>query len=470
MDQGRTCADRMLLERLHDPPENGDVDVRDSSRILFVDDEAPARRAFARIMTRHGFLVDVATGGMEAMRMAKQHAYPVVATDLQMPDMDGLSLVEHLRTVHPDTVFIFVTGCPQFDLDRLPHPDRSAYQVLNKPWDEHELVHTITRAMELRGGRRTPSYGSILLLEDNLADADLIRARLGSWLSIENAELRHVCTLRDATRALYDEPTAVILADLSLPDAAGLDAVRRLHATAADSAIVVLTGLDDDELGLRAIELGAQDYLSKNSASGASLSRAIRFAFERKRAARRLARLAYHDPLTGLANRALFSDRLQRAIAAASRAGSRLAIVFVDLDDFKPVNDRYGHDVGDELLQEIACRLKGATRASDTVARLGGDEFALLIEDLGSTEDIVRTLERLVLRFEEPVGLQRCEITVGASIGAAVSSAGGQEGAGLLKQADQAMYAAKARPGTSWEVYTTESSPAGESSPMDESA
>jgi len=150
---------------------------------------------------------------------------------------------------------------------------------------------------------------------------------------------------------------------------------------------------------------------------------------------------ALHDALTGLPNRALFLDRLEHALARAIRGGSEVAVLFLDLDRFKTVNDSLGHAAGDELLCAVSRRIVGCMRAADTAARLGGDEFAVLLEDLDSTHEAVRVAERIIAALEEPIGVADREVFVGASIGIATGAYGAAD---LLRHADVAMYRAKA--------------------------
>ncbi|MGQ0538587.1 MAG: putative bifunctional diguanylate cyclase/phosphodiesterase [Gemmatimonadaceae bacterium] len=165
---------------------------------------------------------------------------------------------------------------------------------------------------------------------------------------------------------------------------------------------------------------------------------------ERKRLEAQLAHQAYHDPLTELANRSLFRDRVEHALARAARHSERVAVLFLDLDDFKKVNDGLGHDNGDRLLRAVATRLLNATRGADTVARLGGDEFAVLLENVREEQDATIVASRIINSLAAPFILQQKMITVTASMGIAraFEGEGGEE---LLRNADVAMYAAKAR-------------------------
>ena len=164
---------------------------------------------------------------------------------------------------------------------------------------------------------------------------------------------------------------------------------------------------------------------------------------ERRAAEKRIEYLAYHDGLTGLPNRMLLEDRLTQAIASARRHGRVVAVLFLDLDNFKAVNDRHGHEGGDELLREMARRLAGAIRSGDTVARLGGDEFVILLVELGGRSDILVTIERVLSTIRSPVPLNGALVFITASLGVAVFPDQEASGEDLLRSADAAMYQAK---------------------------
>jgi len=151
---------------------------------------------------------------------------------------------------------------------------------------------------------------------------------------------------------------------------------------------------------------------------------------------------ALHDALTGLPNRVLFRDRLEHALARAGRGGGSVAVLFLDLDRFKTVNDSLGHAAGDELLCRVGERIGSCMRTADTAARLGGDEFAVLIEDLTSTREAVRVAERIIQALAEPLPVAGREVYVGASIGVATGTHGAED---LLRDADVAMYRAKSQ-------------------------
>lgn len=157
--------------------------------------------------------------------------------------------------------------------------------------------------------------------------------------------------------------------------------------------------------------------------------------------------LAYYDILTDLPNRALFADRLQQSLSQARREGGKLAVLFIDLNKFKPINDAHGHDVGDMLLREVASRLTSCVRESDTVSRLGGDEFVVLLHQIEAFEDAENVASKVRTEIAKPFEISGLELSVSASVGVAVYPGHGETGEALMKHADEAMYAAKSAGG-----------------------
>lgn len=174
---------------------------------------------------------------------------------------------------------------------------------------------------------------------------------------------------------------------------------------------------------------------------------------ERKQAEAKMLHMARHDPLTGLPNRALLADRLQQAMAAARRDGQELALMFIDLDKFKPINDSLGHAVGDVLLVEVARRVRNCVRESDTVARIGGDEFVVLLRAVDSESGALAVADKIRVALGQPVCVGEHRLGVSASIGVAMFPAHGEDDLALTQHADIAMYEAKARGGDAVYVF-----------------
>ncbi len=162
---------------------------------------------------------------------------------------------------------------------------------------------------------------------------------------------------------------------------------------------------------------------------------------------------AYHDPLTNLPNRQLFYDRLSLALAQAQRGKDMVAVMFLDLDDFKEVNDSLGHDIGDKLLQQTGKRLKSCVRRGDTVARLGGDEFTLVLPGINHIDNIRDIADKIIATFKTSFTIENHDISVTSSIGISIYPQDGSDSKGLLKKADKSMYFAKEKGKNNYQFY-----------------
>lgn len=202
------------------------------------------------------------------------------------------------------------------------------------------------------------------------------------------------------------------------------------------------------------VEAIATNLLTDPTVQGVVIN--IRDITERKEAEERLVYQAFHDPLTDLPNRALFMDRLHIALARAARRDEEAAILFLDLDRFKVVNDSLGHEAGDRLLVAVAQRLKTCLREGDTAARLGGDEFIILLEDVHSVDEAVAVADRVAGELRRPFTIDHREVFVTASIGITISRPMQRRSLDLLREADIAMYQAKARGKAGWAVFDAE--------------
>jgi diguanylate cyclase (GGDEF)-like protein len=288
----------------------------------------------------------------------------------------------------------------------------------------------------------------ILLIEDTDSDAALVALHLRRLPS--RPELVRVATLAEGLAQLEHGMFDCILLDLGLPDGVGLENVQRVRAAASDVAIVVLTGNDDSRTALAALRCGAQEYLVKGGYEVDILVRVIRHAVERHgvlvdldRQRQRDSFMAGHDPLTGLINRQLLAERAQEIIAQCERRHESFALCFLDLDGFKPVNDRLGHAVGDGALKEVAATLGAAARSGDTVARVGGDEFVVLLFPVSGIAEAEAAALRLVQRIGAIRVVDGHAVSLGASAGLALYPNHGLALEQLFLKADKAMYAAK---------------------------
>ena len=282
----------------------------------------------------------------------------------------------------------------------------------------------------------------LLLVEDNPADADFLAASLRRQRA-GDIQIVNVPTLAEAISQLGLDKFDVVLLDLHLPDGSGLQCLDAIQAVDNEIPIVVLSGQDDEEFAVSVLNKGAQDYLVKWEGQGHSILRSIRYAMERKKADLRLTYLAQYDPLTGIPNRQFFNDQLTRATARARRDARKVTLLYLDLDAFKVVNDTLGHDAGDQLLQEVAERIRRSVRAGDVVARLGGDEFAVLLEGLAGPRDVEAMANGLLETISKPYYIADRQLSITASIGITVYPSDNADTQMLLKNADIAMYQAK---------------------------
>jgi diguanylate cyclase (GGDEF)-like protein len=295
----------------------------------------------------------------------------------------------------------------------------------------------------------------ILLIEDNEDDARLLKSQLNN-ARLGKYEIITAVTLNEALEILNDNDFDVVLTELELSDADGLTAVSTIQGYNDSIPIVVLSGQNSEELALQVVQVGAQDYLTKGQGDGFLISRAIEYSIERKRNEQGLSYLANYDSLTGLANRLLFRERLDRALIRADRNKTLVALFIIDLDRFKNINDTLGHDAGDELLISVADRLKQCTRDGDTIARLGGDEFTIIMEDVKNFEDTVVIVDKILNQMKYPFDLFSREIYVSPSIGIAMYPLDDYEAGNLLKNADSAMYRAKEDGRNCYRFYTAD--------------
>jgi diguanylate cyclase (GGDEF)-like protein/PAS domain S-box-containing protein len=423
----------------------------------------------------------------------------------------------------------------------------------------------------------------LLLVEDNPGDARLLREMLNE-AGAHKTEMTRAESMGEAEKHLAQALFDIVLLDLGLPDAQGLEAVRRARAIAPRVPLVVLTGLDDEMLATRALQEGAQDYLIKGQIETRGLLRSLRYAIERKgleealfvvkeraqvtlncigdavvctdiegnitflnlvaekmtgwpweeavgrpmsevfqiqdalthepspnpmdaavsqnetvhlpsncilirrdgfetpiedsvapihdregkatgavivfrdvSAARAMAEQmthsAQHDFLTGLPNRMLLNDRANQAIALAARHSKKVAVLFLDLDGFKHINDSLGHPIGDKLLQSIAKRLVGCVRSSDTVSRQGGDEFVVLLSEMAQQEDAAISALRILDAVAKSHSIDQHDLHLTASIGVSVCPDDGLDAETLIKNADIAMYQAKENGRQSYQFF-----------------
>ncbi|NDP38628.1 MAG: GGDEF domain-containing response regulator [Rhodoferax sp.] len=291
---------------------------------------------------------------------------------------------------------------------------------------------------------------SILIVDDQEVNVRLLEQILreaGYRCLTSTMDPYAVCNLHRANH--YD----LILLDLQMPGMDGFEVMEALKEDETDAdadgyfPILVITAQPDHKL--RALASGAKDFISKPFDLMEVRTRIhnmleVRLLYKQlEQQNRALESLALHDPLTGLPNRRLLMDRLSSGIAHARRNKGNMAVVYLDLDGFKEINDNLGHDGGDTLLKMVATRLVGAVRQEDTVARVGGDEFVIALAEVSHGDDVAELVSKVLQAVSQPYSLQGCSVTVTASVGVSVYPVHGDSVETLMKSADMALYEAK---------------------------
>ncbi|HKG50107.1 MAG TPA: EAL domain-containing protein [Actinomycetales bacterium] len=295
----------------------------------------------------------------------------------------------------------------------------------------------------------------------------LTAAGEGRFRSLVHNAADSILVVDERGALTFASPAAAAALGGDLAGCTGADLLRRVHPEDRHSLVTQLretlgsgtqyparlqVRLRHSDDRWHHMEVVATDLFSDPDVDGLVFN--ARDITERAVLEQRLRRLAFHDSLTGLANRALFSDRVSHAVAQSRRTNGRLAVLYCDLDDFKTVNDSLGHDAGDELLLTVARRLGSGLRAGDTAARLGGDEFAVLLENLSGADEAVDVANRLLADLHRPIRIGDRNLVPSASIGIVVPAPGKAASAmELQRDADAAMYAAKRRGKSRWEIY-----------------
>lgn len=297
----------------------------------------------------------------------------------------------------------------------------------------------------------------VLIVEDSEEDTELLvnELRRGGYDPV----FERVDNESDMTIALEGSDWDVIISDFNMPQFTGIRALFLVQKYGFDIPFIVMSGSIGEEIAVACMKSGAHDYIMKDNTARLlpAISRELDEAKIRKRrreAESTIAHLAHYDALTKLPNRTLFQDRLKQAILVANRESRMLAVLLMDLDRFKEINDTLGHQCGDLVLQQVGMRLCNVLRRSDTVARLGGDEFAVILM-ISKPEDAELMAVQITEVLEQSFLIQDIHIAVEVSIGIALYPDQGTDAQSLIQRADVAMYAAKER-GSGHMIYTVD--------------
>ncbi len=425
-----------------------------SLRVLIVEDSEDDTLLLLRTLRQGGYEPEherVSTA-LEMETALEEREWDVVISDHYLPRFDGYGALGLVRNRGLDVPFIVVSGT--LSQRRAVEMMRAGSDDFLSKSDLSRLTAAIARELrqaEVRRRRR-------------MAEEELHNSEQRFRALVQNAS--DIITLVGADGTIrYQSPAVERVLGYSPEEMTGRDAFAYVHPEDASDLRGILVG-DLREAGSgRRVEIrvrhrdGSWRYLeaiANNLLHEPAVNAVVvnsRDITRRKTLEEQLAHQAFHDPLTGLPNRALLMDRLQQALARRREGDHTAAVLFMDLDHFKLVNDSLGHDLGDSLLVAVGRRLVDAVRSGDTVARLGGDEFTVLLEDVNGLGGAIRAVERITKKLSEPFEVDGNRLFVTASTGVALGvrkTDGPQE---LLRHADVAMYRAKAAGGDRFEVF-----------------
>jgi len=296
---------------------------------------------------------------------------------------------------------------------------------------------------------------SVLIVDDD----NSTRVTIAEALRSDGLQIEHAANGQEGVIKFQQVKPDLVIMDAMMPIMNGFDACRKIRSLTGGQStpVLIITALENDETIECAFRSGAADFIPK-PINLAVLRQRVKRVLAARQSEMRVKQLAYNDPLTGLPNRMAFAARLHQDLAHAGRNHNKLAVMFIDIDHFKDVNDNLGHAAGDELLKMLAERVAGCVRSEDTLARLGGDEFVVVLSSVHSPNGANIAASNILKALSRPFDIDGTEIFVGASIGISIYPDDGENKEALIKNADTAMYRAKAGGRNNFQFYTSDMS------------
>lgn len=390
----------------------------------------------------------------EAIATLCDSRFDVCLVDYRLGEGDGITLIREARTKGCQMPMILLTGQGDADVDMAANEAGATDYLVKGEIDAQALERAIRYAV-------TNAKVSASLAESELRFRSVIESATDA-IVLTDADGRILSWNRGAEKSFgytTDEILGRSISTLFTPVYADIHTTNP-EINALASAGLLHTGTSAVEIrGVKkdGTELPLEMSVSSwHTSEGTFYTGIIRDVTERKSLEDQLTHQALHDPLTSLPNRVLFRDRVEHALNRAERRHTEVAVLFLDLDNFKNINDTLGHNAGDALLVAVAERLQGCLRTSDTASRLGGDEFAVLIEDTADTNGGVLVAQRILEVLRKPVEINGRSVFIGASVGIAVSSELASTPSTLLRNADVAMYMAKSQGKNQYAIFESE--------------
>lgn len=427
-------------------------------KILIVDDKPENLVVLEQLLMHLDVQLIKAYSGNEAIAYTMEHDFMLILLDVQMPGMDGYEVLEILswdeKTKHIPV--IFVTANYADEQHKLKGYLTGAVDYLTKPINDHILVSKVKVFLELHQQRQqlselqeyyqsiVESVGEGILVVDNRGEINFANPAVNTLLgwsidTILGKNIDIILPKKNNPETLFNWKQTKLYQTCMAGDIYKQSDTHFIKADGNNISVqYTATPIHNSQKQLQSIVLVFVDItLHKN-------------------AQQQLKELAHHDHLTDLPNRLMFNKTMQQAIARCQRHQQNIGLLFCDFDNFKMINDNYGHNIGDAFLQNVARRLQGCIRESDTIARLGGDEFAIIIESIHSDADAVKVADKILAVLKAPLTLGGHEIQANISIGIATYPESGLTATMITKHADMAMYRAKNQGGQRYCLFTSD--------------
>ncbi len=442
--------------KIESPPAEAGLWLR--PHILIVDDDAAMLQSLSFLLGAKGFVAETADSGPAALGKLESRSYEIMLLDLQMPDMRGEEVLRYVTERNLETKVIVVSG--ETSIATVKETLREgAYDFVRKPYDPGELLTTVANALTRSGLERQTREMTQALEESE---------RLHRYIVNHSPDFVYVLDAQGCFTFVNDRAEdllgyrredlvgkhfSMLIHDEDLPQARYVFCERRTGKRASRDVELRLR-VNSNARAVRFFEtyvlpISLHSAGIYNPAGTGGLGEFLgtygcaRDITDRKRNEELLNYQAYHDLLTSLPNLVLFQDRLSQSLAQARRHGHQLAVMYLDLDRFKLINDSLGHGAGDQVLRTTAERVVSCLRDEDTLARIGADEFTLLLPQIGNREDAVVVAEKILARIREPQVVAGHEVFSSASIGIALYPNAGESVETLVQSADVAMYHVK---------------------------
>jgi diguanylate cyclase (GGDEF)-like protein len=399
--------------------------------LLVVEDDDVSALLISRVLSRYGARVVIAVNGSDGLLKFQEQHFPIIITDINMPGMSGLELVSRIKALEPDTQIIATSANRETEC-LVTAIELGFSEYFFKPLEVEKLLLGVARCRDIAAVKQQ--------LYNEQEKFRIVVESMSEGITIKDLNLRILYQNRAMTEMFGDQTGATCYAIFGLiKPCEGCPTILALQDEQSH------TSTRSFQKNNEIIHIESTASLIRDSRGLITGSvETIRDISERIKNEQTIRDLAFLDPLTRLSNRRLFEDRLEQAIAKSRRYDMQFGLLTLDLDHFKEINDAFGHEAGDQVLQEAADRIRACCKRDlDTISRLGGDEFSIIFTDCEGREQLSAIAENLLEQFARPFQLKDTLVDVTTSIGISMFPDNGSRAKELEIASDKAMYAAK---------------------------